>query len=201
MHRKYENYQEYVKHQKAKLEHPIFRKKLKERSNSLQQHFKTRFYPLKKIIVGKKILCLGARTGDEVKALRDIGFIEAIGVDLNPGSNNKYVVKGDFHSLPFLDNSFDGVYSNSMDHAMNLKDVSRESGRVLKPKGILSLELSFTNWDRSACEKHLKKKSFESLLWESVDDVVAEFEEFEEIKRFSSTPDLIFTILKSCKRS
>ena len=48
----------------------------------------------------RTVLCLAARIGTEVKAFLDLGCF-AIGIDLNPGTDNRYVVHGDFHDLQF----------------------------------------------------------------------------------------------------
>lgn len=52
---------------------------------------------------GMTVLCLAARIGTEVKAFFDIGCF-AVGIDLNPGENNRYVVYGDFHDIQFPSN-------------------------------------------------------------------------------------------------
>lgn len=74
-------------------------------------------------------LCLGARQG-----------CFAVGVDLNPGRDNRYVLPGDFHALQFADQSVDIVFSNSFDHAFDLTKLLREVTRVLRPGGLLVLE-------------------------------------------------------------
>jgi SAM-dependent methyltransferase len=84
-----------------------------------------------------KMLCLGARFGEEVRAWQDLDF-NAIGIDLNPGPNNEYVIKGDFHNIPWPDESFDYVWSNAIDHSLYLEQVVRETYRVLKSKAIIS---------------------------------------------------------------
>ena len=48
-----------------------------------------------------KALCIAARVGQEVLALREIGVNDSIGVDLVPSP--PLVVKGDMHMLPFGD--------------------------------------------------------------------------------------------------
>ena len=85
------------------------------------------------------ILCLGARLGSEVEAFISFGHA-AIGIDLNPGPNNPYVMAGDFHALQFADASFDCVYTNSLDHAFELDKIAAEVRRVLRPNGLFLLE-------------------------------------------------------------
>ena len=90
---------------------------------------------------GKSVLCLAARIGTEVKAFIDLrSFV--VGVDLNPGPDNPYVLLGDFHSLQFADGCVDIVFTNSLDHALEPARLAAETERVLKPDGLVILELS-----------------------------------------------------------
>ena len=97
--RKYKSYRHYVEHQREKLSKNIehFQEKLEKRVKS----FIKRLKDVSPKIPGKKVLCLAARLGEEVEAFRKLGHSEAIGIDLNPGPNNKYVIEGDFHNIPF----------------------------------------------------------------------------------------------------
>ena len=63
-------------------------------------------WSMKKGIVGCSVLCLGARLGGEVRAFTAMGAL-SIGIDLNPGPNNAYVLPGDFHHLQFAQSVFD----------------------------------------------------------------------------------------------
>ena len=47
----------------------------------------------------------------------------AVGIDLNPGRDNRWVVIGDFHALQYADASVDVVYTNSFDHVFELERV------------------------------------------------------------------------------
>ena len=85
----------------------------------------------------KKALCLGARTGQEVVALKEMG-IDAVGIDLVP--RLPYVQKGDMHDLSFEDNSFDIVFSNVFDHSIYPEKFCSEIERVLKPQGFALLQ-------------------------------------------------------------
>jgi SAM-dependent methyltransferase len=85
---------------------------------------------------------LGARLGEEVVAFRELGFPETIGIDLNPGANNPYVTKEDFHKTSFANNSFNTVYTNSLDHSWDLESFAKEVHRILTPGGVLILELN-----------------------------------------------------------
>ena len=179
--RKYKDYQEYLSHQKEKLSKKMehFQQKWDKRVAS----FRERLTDVSPKIKGGKVLCLAARLGEEVKAFRDLGHSEAIGIDLNPGPDNEYVIEGDFHNIPFEDSAFDGIYCNCLDHAWDLKKVSAESARVLKAEGILVLDIPFVQkYKKRDYKKHIKKSSkYEAMVWDSLDDVLGEFEEFHEV--------------------
>ncbi len=85
------------------------------------------------------VLCLGARAGGEVQAFVDKGYF-AVGVDVNPGKGNLNVLYGDFHNLQFADNSVDIVYTNSLDHVLDMEKVISEVARTLHVGGIFMTE-------------------------------------------------------------
>ena len=76
-----------------------------------------------------KCLCFGARTGQEVVALNEIGM-EAKGIDIVP--QEPYVIKGDIHDAPFVDDTFDFVFTNIVDHSIYPQKFMSEIERVLK---------------------------------------------------------------------
>jgi SAM-dependent methyltransferase len=155
--RTYRTYEEYVRHQASKLDLvqlDDYEKRLKE---ELADRFRS--VPLR----GRSVLCLGARLGAEVRAFRDLGAF-AVGVDLNPGERNELVLLGDFHQLVFPDACTDVVYTNSMDHALDLSRMLQEVQRVLRPGGTLLVdaqsgagEAPFDDWAATS--------------WRSIDDL------------------------------
>lgn len=179
--RKYRDYQHYLDHQREKLTQNI--EHYQEILHGRVESFKNRLSSISPKIPGKKVLCLGARLGEEVKAFRQLGHTDAIGIDLNPGPNNQYVIEGDFHSIPFDDAAFDGVYCNCLDHARDLRKVSIESARVLKPGGILALDVPFVQPHRKRnYRRRVKKQSkYEAMVWDSLEDVINQFHEFAEV--------------------
>lgn len=130
--RSYQSYQEYLEHQAAKLEHVRERRLHKE--DIYFQSFLDRFRRCRGLVGARDVLCLGARLGTEVRAMHTLGYF-AVGVDLNPGENNAYVVYGDFHRLVFPDDCVDAVYTNALDHVFELTGVLAEVRRVLRPGG------------------------------------------------------------------
>lgn len=158
--RRYSSYDAYVRHQQSKLalvdlrEYDVlFRKNLAERLGDRQW-------------TGKAVLCLAARIGTEVKAFHDLGAF-AVGIDLNPGKNNNWVLPGDFHNLVFPNDSVDAVYCNSLDHALDLSKVLAEVSRVLKPKGLLLVD---------AQGGSLEEDNWTATAWQSVDDLIEAIE-------------------------
>ena len=85
-----------------------------------------------------RALCLGARRGEEVAALRSLGW-DAIGIDIVPCE--PWVTKGDFHHVEYPDASFELVYTNAVDHAFDLNRMLAEVRRVLVPGGLLYCHL------------------------------------------------------------
>jgi SAM-dependent methyltransferase len=163
--RKYESYEAYLEHQKAKLAtHDFanydveFRTALRERLTALDVDWRD-----------LTVLCLAARIGTEVKAFLDLGC-RAIGIDLNPGKENRYVVQGDFHDLRFPPNSMDVVYTNSLDHAFDIDRIATEVLKVLKPEGLLIVE-AVQGRDRG-----VHPGFFESFFWNNIDELISVFE-------------------------
>lgn len=191
LYRKYKNYKEYIKHQSSKIDKLIKKKNIWTRKvrpecfNKEVRKFMPKVEMIKEYIRGSSILCLGARVGIEVVALRKLGFSKAVGIDINPGKNNKYVIKGDFHNIPFEDNSFDTAYSNCIDHIFDIRKFSKESSRILTNKGRLILEIShildFNDKNNNLLITLPKDKKYESFICDNFEDIKINFKEFELI--------------------
>jgi SAM-dependent methyltransferase len=163
--RTYTTYDEYVAHQRGKLAH----KDLSEYDVKYREALRERLSSLECIRPGATVLCLAARIGTEVKAFIDHGCF-AIGIDLNPGEGNRYVVHGDFHDLQYAEGSIDVVFTNSLDHAYEVERIIAEVRRVLKPEGHLIVEAVIGSEDGK------DPGEYESFWWSRVDDLVALFE-------------------------
>lgn len=138
--RNYKDYLHYLNHQKVKTLDPQRRKKWLNQEWQLKINgFKNIFERYKAILKpNMRALCIGARTGQEVVALRDLG-VEAIGIDIVPCE--PYVVQADMHELPFEGESFDFVFSNVFDHSLYPGKKCSEIERVLKIDGYALLQL------------------------------------------------------------
>ena len=83
--RNYSNYQEYIDHQKSKADHgtPLYNLLLNELWEPDCEGFRENFRPYREMLSGcRNALCLGARTGQEVFVLRELGVEDVIGIDL-----------------------------------------------------------------------------------------------------------------------
>lgn len=86
----------------------------------------------------KKSICLGARTGQEVFVLRELG-LDSIGIDL--AEFPPYTIKGDIHNLKFDDKKFDLIFTNIVDHSLYLEKFISEMERVCVKDGIIILNM------------------------------------------------------------
>lgn len=155
--RVYPSYEDYVELQKQKLSKKV--NSIGEYDRIYRQVLKSRLEESGLDLNGKRALCLAARIGTEVKAFRDVGAF-ALGIDLNPGERNEYVVYGDFHALQFPDASADVVFTNSIDHAFDPQKMIAEARRVLAPDGFFILEAFAGNEGKAP-------GFYESFWWET----------------------------------
>lgn len=145
---KYLSYKDYISHQSEKTQDPVRRKQwlsLEWNSKVLYftSHFKRVFdeFPLSASQTG---LALGARTGQEVEAMRSFGLY-AVGIDIVPCY--PHVIAGDIHKIPFKDNSFDFIFSNVFDHCLYPNIFAQEIRRVASIDAIVLLHLQFGQTD------------------------------------------------------
>jgi SAM-dependent methyltransferase len=133
-------YQEYIDLQKEKTLNPTRRAKwCGEQWESKLAGFREVFDQHAGILATcGRALCVGARTGQEVQVLRDMG-IDAIGIDLVPCE--PLVVQGDMHAIPFEDDAFGFIFSNAIDHALYPDKFIAEAERVIRPGGRILLHL------------------------------------------------------------
>jgi SAM-dependent methyltransferase len=161
--RAYESYEAYLAHQASKLDADYERRVEKDEADVGE--FLRRFSSCGPLAAHHSVLCLGARLGGEVRALRDLGHF-AVGIDLNPGKDNPYVHYGDFHALAFRDGSVDAVYINALDHAFDFKRLFTEIHRVLKPGGLFIAHML------AGFEQGFLPGKFESSHWRHTDDLL-----------------------------
>lgn len=163
--RRYESYEAYLAHQAAKLDEITDR--LDETRATDLAEFERRFRLCVNLQGCRNVLCLGARLGTEVEALVRLGHF-AVGIDLNPGAKNSFVVTGDFHALVFATGSVDAVYTNTLDHVFDLDRLLAEVVRVLRPGGL------FVTDTLQGFAEGFTPGRYESLHWRSRDELVAQ---------------------------
>jgi len=173
--RQYENYQAYVHDQGEKQR--MFAEQLLLQNERRTKSFYKEFASYKQHMLPGKALCLGARTGCEVKAAIEHGFSESIGLDLHP--LGELVIEGDWHNIPFPDGSFENVYTNSLDHCFDLQRLAAEICRVLTRKGVFIFkthtEYALSDKERNDMRGMMAAHHRNALFWDSIDDVMREF--------------------------
>ena len=122
------------------------------------------FMMIKSYMLPGNLLCLGARSGCEVVGAALAGFPKTIGIDLFP--LDKSVIKADWHDMPFPDENFKNVFTNSIDHCADLEKLIFEIKRVLIPAGRFILAASYGQKIGRNIKDRAKKNSKEFLFWE-----------------------------------
>ena len=184
---KHNKYSDYLNHQKNKTTNP---EKIKvwmgEEWNIKYYGFLEIFEKNKKYVFKKKnALCLGSRTGQEVKALIDLG-VDAKGIDLVPFP--PYTIEGDIHNIDISKNTVDLIFTNIVDHSLYPEIFCSEMARICKPNGNIIIHLQkgidgdnysenmirdpdiiisfFNNFE--LCESRKIKNSFDLMNWEII---------------------------------
>lgn len=165
--RAYASYEQYLAHQASKLDAAYDRRA--DKAHEEVSEFSRSFESLAALAACRNVLCLGARLGAEVRALRDLGYF-AVGIDLNPGTENSYVHHGDFHALAFAECSVDAVYTNALDHAFELPRVLKEVHRVLRPEGLFIADVT------PGFDEGFSPGDYEATYWRSAEDLLESIE-------------------------
>lgn len=143
----YASYDAYIQRQLNKTLNPRLRKIWTTRDWNRKIPVFARFFEElkeKKLLDNtSKALCVGARVGQEVEALRRIGVVDSVGMDLVPYP--PLVVMGDFHNQPFDNDTFDFEFSNVFDHALYPQRFVAEIERTLKPNGVCVLHVALSH--------------------------------------------------------
>ena len=170
-----DSYKTYLEHQKSKF--AFYSKDLVDHFDDSVKDFKQHFQKVN--IEGKRnIICLGSRTGAEVKALRELGHM-AIGIDIAYPEKSPYTFYGDFHKIEFSDNTFDCVYSNCLDHVYDYEKMISEIKRVLNKDGIIIFDVQKGSKEE---ENTFPNKDmfgyFETKSWQHSNDIINSLQKF-----------------------
>ncbi|KAM5568037.1 hypothetical protein ABKV19_015882 [Rosa sericea] len=142
----YTSYKTYLLHQLNKTLNPKLRKVWTtrdwDRKIQVFSEIFTRLKQEKLLSNNSRALCIGARVGQEVQALKRVGVNDSIGIDLVPYP--PLVVEGDFHSQPFQNETFDFEFSNVFDHALYPRKFVAEIERTLRPRGVCVLHVAIS---------------------------------------------------------
>ncbi len=195
VYRDYKDYEEYVTHQKQKLDEVL--KIQGGFDNRVISDYRRKFYSRFRHLPGlipndALIVCLGARLGTEVEVLRDLGFFNAYGIDLNPGPGNRFVKIGDFMHMEESSNSIDLLYTNCVDHAFDLSAFFCEHARVVKPGGYALYDLPAEGPELGG--------PFESVQWDGDESIFAlMLQHFREVIRVEKEPAWKWVLLRGKK--
>ncbi|CAD6266445.1 unnamed protein product [Miscanthus lutarioriparius] len=141
---RYRSYDDYLRHQLNKTLDPRLRRVWATRDwRRKVDAFARLFAGLRDeglLSDASRALCVGARLGQEVAALRQVGVRGALGIDLAPAP--PLVARGDFHAQPFPDATFDFEFSNVFDHALYPDRFAAEVERTLRPGGVAVLHVA-----------------------------------------------------------
>ncbi|KAF8390557.1 hypothetical protein HHK36_025084 [Tetracentron sinense] len=142
----YKSYEAYIQRQLDKTLNPKLRKIWTTRDWDRKIDVFAKFFEELKqkhlLANDSKALCIGARVGQEVAALRRVGVSDSVGIDLVPYP--PLVVKGDFHNQPFENETFDFEFSNVFDHALYPSKFVGEIERTLRPGGVCVLHVALS---------------------------------------------------------
>lgn len=164
--RVYPSYKFYLFHQKIKTF--IRSGKLKASYSRALSNFEDEFKNINFLNI-QNILCVAARMGTEVHALRNLKY-NAIGIDICYPKFSRYVHYGEFEDIPYYDHSFDAIYTNSIDHLYSLKKSIIEFNRVLKNNAFLIVRLQ-NGFDETFINHF---RDYESLAWSKKEDILNE---------------------------
>ena len=155
------SYQEYLKYNIDKNSDAKKRSALNQSKLRKIKWFIEKFKALGFNYRDKSSLCLGARMGEEVEALIELGS-KAIGTDLVP--NPPLVIEGDMNYLKF-ENEFDFVYTNSFDHVYYIDLWAEGVKKSLKYGGILILNVypSVFNFEKEVVYNETEEDAVEII--------------------------------------
>ncbi len=172
-------YADYLAWQGRKSLDPKWRELFTVNRKARVEWFRSRFQSL---AVSGNALCLGARYGEEVEALRDLGW-DAKGIDVNPWP--PFVEAGDMNHHAGM---FDLVFTNSLDHCWEPVEFLANVAASLNAGGKFLLHLS----DGQPGE-------WETWCWDYLSDVLLTVERsglrIERIERFPAFYDLNIEVL------
>jgi SAM-dependent methyltransferase len=139
----FENYDDYIRFQKEKTLDQSKRSKWLNDEWDIKIDFFSKIFSslINEIDLTNdaNCLCIGARTGQEVYALKKLGF-SAIGIDIV--ECKPLVEVGDMHDLKYDDNTFDFIFCNILDHSLYPEKSISEIERVLKKNGFCFLQIT-----------------------------------------------------------
>lgn len=143
------------------------------------------------IVNSKMAVCMGIRKGNEYEEIKKIKFLSldrVYGVDIHPKVKKvgTYCYAYDFNKLPKKwENKFDLLYSNSIDHAFDIKKTLGGWWRVVKGGGYLVLNMSACDVVSFSDLYAFVEGDYKEFVDMDKFDVVEEWGEDEQVKSFN----------------
>lgn len=176
--RQYKSYDEYIRHQSFTYINSSKRKRFLRYFDKRLRDYTARFSILNEkgyIREGQNILCLGARFGEECLSFQHYK-LKTKGIDLVP--TPPLVEKGDFLKLDIV-NEFDLVYTNSIDHALDLDLFLKNIYIALKDNGLFFVDIFVGN-----------KGKLEVQLFENRESIIKDCSgKFNLVEMFDDLPN------------
>jgi hypothetical protein len=158
--RYYSSYQDYLTHQAEKTNNPELPKRHQLNWDRTVIAFRKTFEILKPILPHDAVgLCLGARCGEEVAALRSLGYQNTYGIDIVP--HPPLVRQGDMNRVECRDHSYDFLFSNAIDHAYDIETFLGEVNRIARPTATVLFHVALNHFG-----------NYESIVVESADELI-----------------------------
>jgi SAM-dependent methyltransferase len=181
--RQYDKYSDYTD-QQGKKAHVISEALLSKRAmHRRQKRFGKLFRSLKQHMMKGSVLCLGARTGCEIRGAQEAGFGYCTGIDIHPLSD--MVIRADWHELPFRGGVFNNVFTNSLDHCYDFPKLVFEVARVLVQKGSFVIETytgyALSKWEggHHSPDEIIDRHVYNSMFWDDINDLTEVLEHGE----------------------
>lgn len=167
-------YEQYLRTQGIKAK--LHADEVLARNGKRTRYFTRQFKIWERYMRRGRVLCLGSRTNCEVQAAIAIGFRDSVGLDLHPMSPG--MICADWHQLPIADACVQNVFTNALDHSIDIGQMVREAFRVLVPGGAFVFE---THKDYAMGRRDRREWGFGDMLdhhrfnaafWDDVQDLL-----------------------------
>lgn len=155
----YASYEDYLEDQPSKMVNPKHKDVILADKDLRINWFTEQFSMLKDLDLDEEsdIVTLGARFGEEVEALKNLGYKKSYGMDLI--ETPPHVIKCDMNEFvkDAEDQSFDLIYTNSTDHCWDIENFIRNMERISRKYVYLHVSLGMRRYEVYRLSKDVEK--------------------------------------------